>query len=344
MLHAQSKQIDRLIVILFSILTSFIVSVGCVSPTQRAEDDDWRSVLRRQDIDSHELFIKAYPSSSHIAEAKSRLDDLEFNRAKRLDTSSSYGEYLKRYPEGSHRNAALSALELTVFKEAVSSNTVASYEGFLKSYPGGLHSTEARSRMEKLRSEAEARDYQVARISTSYGVVKAFLESYPESSHAAEIQTRVGMFSKSITTGPLKVSYEEVGWNPPITSAEARKIAAADNSLLSFSGRITAGSHITPPVKYKRAVLVIKDGSRDPELRAGKLRATFLSGGAVKWEALDETGFAIMNFVVLLPEDSEFAIESTRFGELEVTRGTVRLTADGLELLQGAEVHNFQGK
>ncbi len=103
--------------------------------------------LLLQDTDAaYEEFVKAYPESRHVGDARSSQDDLSWLRATELDDAPSYRRYLERFPDGLSTDKATERLDEREWAEAERSGTVAAYEQYLDNFPGGLHRCSARFR------------------------------------------------------------------------------------------------------------------------------------------------------------------------------------------------------
>lgn len=127
-------------------------------------------------------FLKKYPKSSLCPEARQKVYDLAWERAKFGNTVEAYHQYRVNYPKSNHAAEAYQAEADRAFEAAKKVNTVESYKKFRQTYANTEHSQEAYQKESEL-------VWDKARNGRREDVV-AFLRDYPDSPHAPEAEAR----------------------------------------------------------------------------------------------------------------------------------------------------------
>ena len=60
----------------------------------------WSKAQRTDSTRGYELFIESYPDSPHVPEARSRIENLTYERAANRDQISDYEKFIEKYPTG----------------------------------------------------------------------------------------------------------------------------------------------------------------------------------------------------------------------------------------------------
>jgi hypothetical protein len=79
-----------------------------------------------------------------------RLEELGFQEASRLDDEFGYRLYLRRFPEGKHAAEAREALERLAYLEAAQTDTLERYQRFLAEHASSSYAKRVKERMEAL--------------------------------------------------------------------------------------------------------------------------------------------------------------------------------------------------
>lgn len=79
------------------VLLSVVLIAGCA--TMQA---DWKKTESVNTVDAYREFLKHYPQSGYANEAKSRIEGLKYEEAKKKDQIGSYEEFLGIYPQSKY--------------------------------------------------------------------------------------------------------------------------------------------------------------------------------------------------------------------------------------------------
>ncbi|WP_223747369.1 HEAT repeat domain-containing protein [Myxococcus faecalis] len=135
---------------MFSLRRAFpvlLLATGCLpNPYDRAASTDT--------VEGYRAFLRENPTHPDGDAAEARLEELEFEEAKRLHTVLAYKRFLEAYPEAPHTRTARTLLEGLRFNAAKEADSVAAWKQFLQEHPDGAQRDEAK----RLMLEAESRE------------------------------------------------------------------------------------------------------------------------------------------------------------------------------------------
>lgn len=174
-------------------LTVLLLLTGCANTAyQRAQDADTAEAWR--------TFLRENPKDPDAEAAEARLEELEFDEAKKLHTVVAYKRFLEAHPEGPQARAAKSLLEGLRFNAAQEAGTAEAWRRFLRDHPDGSHRDEA----QKLLTEAEGKELS----STSDAKqLASYLRNAPDDPRRVEVESRLDdqTFTQAKATGAAKL-------------------------------------------------------------------------------------------------------------------------------------------
>jgi len=128
----------------------------------------------------------------------------KFNYASRINTISSYEEFIRRYPDSPYVSEARKKIqklkEEAAFKEAESKNSIAAYRHFIEMYPDSELVEKAKNRIAASEEEALIRTWRLGTVEAFQG----FIESYPDGSYILEAKRRLE-YLKAVAEGTIDV-------------------------------------------------------------------------------------------------------------------------------------------
>lgn len=117
------------ILVVISIFFTFFI-ISCSGP-----ESDWQKAKQQNTIEAYTTFIKLYPQSNYLQEAKSKIEDLDWANSVKAHTLKGYQEFIRLYPESNHVNEAKSKVEDLDWANTAKTNTTQVYQEFFKKYP-----------------------------------------------------------------------------------------------------------------------------------------------------------------------------------------------------------------
>ncbi len=178
---------------------------------EQAEREAYAKALREGTPDALERYIRRYPDSPYVEDARRKLRALReyekakgaweqesrraYERAVAAGTPEAIEVFLARYPDSPQADEARRLLELRreraaeaerAFRDAMEAGTVEALASFLGAYPDSPHATEAQARLDHLKAARSA--FGIAREARSVGALERFLEAYPDVPEAAEAE------------------------------------------------------------------------------------------------------------------------------------------------------------
>lgn len=168
---------------LIFILTVLLFSTACF-----AQKNKWKKAQKINTIESYQEFVRNYPSSQFIGDAKQSLIELEFEKALKKNTVEGYNYFLRNYGENKYTEVIKNSLMILDFDNACKKNTVSVYQEFIEKYPNSdTYSEAAQNRIsDKIYSE-----FKNARASNNVNNLERFIKSYPDSKYADEARNSI---------------------------------------------------------------------------------------------------------------------------------------------------------
>lgn len=134
-----------------------LLCVIVLSGSTPSDGSRWRQVKKEDSAAAYESFLREYPDSRHGAEARTRLETLEFEEAVRAGTRDALESFLRGHPHSLNGARARTRLEDLAFEQAQGALTVEAFEGYLRAYPMGRLAELARSRIAALEAAGVGR-------------------------------------------------------------------------------------------------------------------------------------------------------------------------------------------
>jgi hypothetical protein len=141
-----------------SLFKQFLVVVVFVSVTGCATmEDRWSWAKHTNTVESYENFVKNYPHSSYVSDAKRCHEDLReeeaFKTAEAENSIIAYKDFIQKYPKGMFTEIAqkkANASDVEAFGWTCQKGTILAFQGFVKSYPKSKYLQIASDRIEFL--------------------------------------------------------------------------------------------------------------------------------------------------------------------------------------------------
>ena len=93
------------------ILLIAILLTGCATA-----ESMFNNAKRQDDIGSYEGFLNKYPTHKLASEARTRIDDLKYQEAVRLNTAPAYDQFMKEHPDSRHLEEAFNKMATITVK------------------------------------------------------------------------------------------------------------------------------------------------------------------------------------------------------------------------------------
>lgn len=122
-------------------------------------EEDWETTKRLDNPVLYGQFVRKYPDSPHVAEARQRSDDVVeriFVRTKATHTREAYQRFIELFPTDRRAKDAERVLEDLWWAETKSATDRPALLAYLRQYPQGRYVAEGRPAYERLRAAALA--------------------------------------------------------------------------------------------------------------------------------------------------------------------------------------------
>ena len=142
---------------------------SAVQRRNAAMEEEWQEAVRRAGRESFQRFLRLFPDSSHAAEARARIEEIDVLEDVERFERSGDAERIRTIADANVTNARITAAALTAYNRLADAHrrrmeaeqderwrTVSrdgsanAFRGFLTTYPDGAHADEARARVEEL--------------------------------------------------------------------------------------------------------------------------------------------------------------------------------------------------
>lgn len=164
----------------------------------------WHDALDADTVGAYRRFIKDYPQSVYVAQARVQLnilDDKAWQELQPEDTVPAYQDYLKSFPDGRHEAEAMERIdalkkaaakkererkariekEKAAWQTASDTHTIAAMDKYIKDWPAGQHVEEARhlrSLLKNRRDDAAA--FAAAQKLDNKAAYQAYIDAFPK--------------------------------------------------------------------------------------------------------------------------------------------------------------------
>jgi outer membrane protein OmpA-like peptidoglycan-associated protein len=142
--------------------------------TEKRDSIAFISAVVLNSFDSYENFIRTYPVSKQIAEAKNRRNRIAFERALAYNLIDSLENFIKSYPGAFEIKMAKTRIHEIAFAEAQKQNNKLAYSNFILKYPESKQANDASNL-------ADERTFFESTFNNQWLSYKNFIEKYPES-------------------------------------------------------------------------------------------------------------------------------------------------------------------
>jgi len=119
-------------------------------------------------------FIDRYPEAKEVADAKRRLNEMAWQKAKKENTIAAYSQFIRINKEAPQLDSAKVLLQDLEYNKALVINTDAAFLKFINKYPNSEQAKSLETKREKLAFD-KARAFDVL------NVYQAFINDFPES-------------------------------------------------------------------------------------------------------------------------------------------------------------------
>lgn len=174
------------------ILMPLVWALGCHSA--------YGDAVREDSVEGYRRFLRAHPTGEDAEAARSRLADLEFERASKLHTLVGYKRFLEEFPESSKAPAARALLEGLRFNAARDKGTPQALRQFLRDHPEGAHRAEAEAMLAAAEIAEASREEDPERL-------RQIISEHPDDPRRGALQARlddeVFRAAASAGAGPL---------------------------------------------------------------------------------------------------------------------------------------------
>lgn len=157
---------------LVGIFSAGLLLAGCSS-----QNSDWQHAQQKNTIAAYQQFIKKYPDSKHVADAKQQIAHInqqreiqqaraDWQRTRKLDSAPAYRQFLQNHPNSQYADQAHQRINdiqrMNQWAYARSSNNVQALQEFISQYPNSPQAAQAHQELEKLQAAQAKQQQQVA--------------------------------------------------------------------------------------------------------------------------------------------------------------------------------------
>lgn len=147
-------------------------------------DDELEKTTKNALVEDFRRYTEHYSGTSQAQIAQTRMYDLAFAQAEKLNTTQDYAIFRQKYPNAPQFVQALDNIYNLAYLQAETTHTAESYQIFATNYPEAPQVEKAVELSAKLLYEMLTKDDSQASLS-------AFIDTYPRSPHLQEAKDRL---------------------------------------------------------------------------------------------------------------------------------------------------------
>ena len=136
--------------------------------------------------------MNKYPQSEFIHEAKTRIQNLDWQRAKQIDTIETYKKFISRYPRSEVNPYAKDRILALEWDKTKQLDTIEAYQVFLQKYPQSEFASGAKRKIDSKKQEKAWGEVNSMDATSLHG----YLETFPDGQHADEAKIYLSMHNK----------------------------------------------------------------------------------------------------------------------------------------------------
>jgi outer membrane protein assembly factor BamD (BamD/ComL family) len=231
------------------------LSAGCATM-----EGSWEKTQRYDSVGSYKSFIREYPDSPYVSEAKRRIENLAYERAAKKDSVAAYEKFIEQYPESNLGEQARSRIvilrkeeEDRAYAEAQEADSVDKYESFLEEYPSSRYAGEAKAAIKRIKLRMEDELYQEASREASYVKLAQYKTRYPKGRYIKQVNRLLKRFRWQRLSGPMLISWRETGNGVPLSS---HGLTSRLRNANQFPGASIFGSYLVGGVVTQSSEVV----------------------------------------------------------------------------------------
>lgn len=155
---------------LIAIFSAGLVIAGCSS-----QQSDWQHAQQQNTVAAYQKFIKQYPDSDHVQDAKQQIAHIkqqrevqqaraDWQQAEQMNTKVAYQQFLQSHPNSQYTDQAHQRLQQMQIQQdwtyASSSGNVVALRQFASKYPNSPRAQQARQMIAKLQAQQQKAQQQ----------------------------------------------------------------------------------------------------------------------------------------------------------------------------------------
>jgi hypothetical protein len=120
-----------------------------------SSQNDWNQAMSQNTVESYQAFLNKHPNDPHDADARTRIQTLQDNKAwqtaQTTNTVDAYQQYIAAEPNGAHVQEAhdrmMAFQRAAAWNDAKNAGTAQALQDFLQKYPTGAEADQARAQL-----------------------------------------------------------------------------------------------------------------------------------------------------------------------------------------------------
>lgn len=162
---------------------------------QKVENEAYETACTRGTMDALKTFVRNYPKSKYVSDAKSKIRNLElkaeedaYNSTCQTSTLDAFRDFLKKYPQSQYAQDVQNRIkDFDLWSITKKNNTIQSYNSYLQNSKLKTFATEARAAIEDINAVSE---WQKVKSSNSLSDVQAYMRKYPNASSISDAKKK----------------------------------------------------------------------------------------------------------------------------------------------------------
>lgn len=183
---------------LIAIFAAGLVVAGCSS-----QQSDWQHAQQQNTVAAYQKFIKQYPDSEHVQDAKQQIAHIkqqremqqaraDWQQARQMNTKVAYQQFLQTHPDSQYADQARQQLQQMQLQQdwtyASSSGNLVALQQFASKYPNSPQAQQARQMIAKLQAQQQKAQQQAQQQQKQVATAQPSSGQNPEQTAQAQPQ------------------------------------------------------------------------------------------------------------------------------------------------------------
>ncbi|MCP4371748.1 MAG: hypothetical protein GY797_27065 [Deltaproteobacteria bacterium] len=231
-------------------------------------ESSWERTQRFNSSSNYARFIKEYPDSPYVSEARSRIENLAYELSAKRDQVSGYKKFIEEYPTGELNEQArdrmavlLKEEEDSAYVKAKEKDSIKNYESFLEKYPASGHAHDVKIAIARIKRQKEDELYQAASSMMSYDKLVQYESQYPNGRYITQVHESLNRFHWQSLDNHRLLRWEKLGIGTPLSSYGLTEKIRSKTNTFGIGGNVYGTYIVGGAVTRIDEIIFVQNGA-----------------------------------------------------------------------------------